>query len=197
MDIQQKWPLILYLHGAGERGHNLDQLKTVGLPKKLEGQTDFPFIVLSPQGNGEHEFWAKDEMVQSLLMLLDEVQGLYSINNKRIYLSGVSAGGNGTWEIGLRYHDRFAALVPVAGYYAFPFAVPSNICDLKETPVWAFHGAKDELVPLSAEQQLVDALRACGGNVQFTVYPDVGHDIANDTYTNSDLYTWMLSQTLK
>ncbi len=193
---QSKWPLILYLHGAGERGNNLDYLKTGGLPQKLENESNFPFLVLSPQSNGEYEFWSKDEMVKSLFVLLEEVQSHYSIDPKRIYLTGVSVGGEGTWEIGLRYPERFAALVPVMGFYGYPFEVPANICDLKDVPVWAFHGAEDETVPLDAEEGLVNALKACGGNVQFTILPNSGHDIANKVYSTPDLYTWMLSQTL-
>jgi len=197
MDTQQKWPLILFLHGSGERGNNLDFLIMGGLPKKLQAETDFPFLVISPQGNGEYEFWSKEEMVNSLFVLLDEVQAKYSVDSNRIYLTGASAGGEGTWNIGLRYPNRFAALVPVMGYYGYPFNVPANICDLKDVPIWAFHGAKDETIPLDAEEGLVNALKACGGNAQITIFPNAGHDIANEAYANSDLYTWMLSQTLK
>lgn len=196
-DPQQRWPLILYLHGSGDRGSNLDYLKTGGLPKRLEGQDDFPAIVLSPQGNGEYEFWSTDEMVQSLLSLLDEVQASYPIDPNRLYLTGVSAGGEATWEIGLRYPDLFAALAPVAGYYGYPFAVPEDICALKNVPIWAFHGAADETVPVNAEETLVQALRGCAGDVQFTVYPDAGHDIANDVYASAELYAWLFSQALK
>lgn len=194
---QQEWPLILYLHGAGERGNNLDYLKVGGLPRKLEDQTDFPFIVVSPQTDGEHEFWSETEIGNALSTLLQEIQTSYAVDAKRIYLTGVSAGGNGTWEIALRNPARFAALVPVAGYYGFPFKVPDNICDLKDVPIWAFHGAKDETVPLEAEEGLVMALKACGGDSQLTVYPAAGHDIGDQVYANSDLYTWLSSQTLK
>lgn len=196
-DAQKQWPLILFLHGSGARGNNLDHLMVEDLPKQLKAQTDFPFIVVSPQGNGDFEFWPKEEMVNSLFSLLAEIQAHFSVDPKRIYLTGSSAGGNGTWEIGLKYPDRFAALVPVMGYFGYPFTVPDNICDLKDVPIWAFHGAKDELVPLEAEEGLVNALKACGGNVQFTVYPDGAHDISGQVYTSADLYTWLLSQTLK
>jgi len=99
--------------------------------------------------------------------------------------------------IGLRHPDRFAALVPVMGYYVWPFEVPENICDLVEVPVWAFHGAKDELIPLDEEQSIVDALETCGGDVQFTVFPDAGHDLDIQRVYTSELYTWLLEQTLK
>ena len=196
-DSQKQWPLILYLHGSGSRGNNLDYLKVEGLPKKLESQTDFPFIVASPQVEDENEYWSNNEMINRLFALLGEIQANYSVDSKRIYLTGVSLGGGGTWEIGLRYPKRFAALVPVMGFYGYPFEVPANICDLKDVPIWAYHGAKDETVPLDAEEGLVNALKTCGGNTQFTIFPNAGHEIANEVYANPDLYKWMLSQTLK
>ena len=99
--------------------------------------------------------------------------------------------------IGLHHLDRFAALVPVMGYYGWPFTVPENICDLVEVPVWAFHGAKDDVIPLEAESIIVDALKACGGKVQFTVFPDAGHDLVLQRVYTPELYTWLLEQTLK
>ena len=196
-DSQQKWPLILFLHGMGCRGNNLDYLKVEGMPKKLESDENFPFVVVSPQIESQDGYWSADETTASLFTLLEEIEALYSIDPERIYLTGISLGAGGTWEIGLRYPDRFAALAPVMGYYGYPFGVPDNICELKNRPIWAFHGAKDEMVPLDAEESLVQALKACGGNIQFTIYPDGGHDIANEVYANLDLFTWMLSHTLK
>jgi predicted peptidase len=196
-DEEQKWPLILDLHGAGASGsNNLDTLIISGLPKKLQW-TDMPFIVLSPQGSGEYEVWSKEEMIRSLFVLLDEIQTKFSVDPQRIYLTGVSVGGEGVWEIGLRYPDRFAALVPVMGYYGYPFNVPDNLCDLTKVPIWAFHGDQDKVVPLEAEQSLVKALEACGGNIQLTVFPNAGHDIENEVYSNPELYKWMLSQKRK
>jgi predicted esterase len=194
-DTEQKWPLILDLHGGGGQGNdNLDSLLMGGLPQKLQKETDFPFIAVSPLGSGEYEVWSKDEMTDSLFVLLEEIQARYSVDSKRIYLTGVSVGGEGVWEIGLRYPDRFAALVPVMGYYGYPFKVPINICDLKEVPIWAFHGAEDELVPVDAEEGLVNTLKTCGGNAQVTIFPNAGHDIENEVYANPELYKWLLSQ---
>jgi predicted esterase len=196
-DSRQKWPLILFLHGMGERGNNLDYLKIGGLPKKLESEQNFPFVAVSPQIENQEGYWSSDEITASLFTLLEEIQATYSIDPERIYLTGVSLGAGGTWEIGLRYPDRFAALIPVMGYYGYPFGTPDNICDLKNVPIWAFHGAKDETVPLDAEEGLVNALKVCGGHAQITIYPNGGHNIADETYANPDLYAWMLSQTLK
>ena len=115
------------------------------------------------------------------------MQANLSIDPGRIYLTGTSLGGGGAWEIGLQYPGHYAALVPVAGYYGYPFEVPENICDLKDIPIWAFHGSKDEIVPLDAEQGLVDALKACGGNVKLTLYPDSKHEIWNQVYATPEL----------
>ena len=193
---QQEWPMIVFLHGGIPRSR-LDMLSAWSLPKKLEKQSEFPFIVVSPRVLGDYGFWAEDEKINALITLLEEIQTDLPVVPRRIYLTGDSAGGNGTWEIGLRYPDRFAALAPVSGYYDYPFTVPENICDLKDVPVWAFHGANDEIIPLDAEQQLVDALEDCGGNVQFTVYPDAGHDIEGIVYDTPELFTWLLAQKLE
>jgi len=195
-DSQQEWPMIVFLHGMVPRS-NIDKLRGIALPKILEDQGGLPFVVVSPRVLGEYEFWAEEKTINSLNTLLQEVETNLSVDPQRIYLTGESAGGYGTWTIGLRYPDRFAALAPAMGYYGWPFEVPENICDLKDVPVWAFHGAKDEIVPIDAEQRLVDALQDCGGDVQFTVYPEAGHDIEAMVYDNPDLFTWMSSQQLR
>jgi predicted peptidase len=200
-DPAQKWPLILFLHGSGTRGNNIENLMYEALPQILGFTPDFPFIVLSPQltNDSGEDYWTRETVVASLFVLLEEIQEKYSVDPERIYLTGVSIGGNGVWEIGLSYPDRFAALVPVMGFYGDTASVevPDNICDLKDVPIWAFHGAKDHIVPLWVEEDLVDALKACGGNAQITVYPDGDHDISGQAYENQDLYAWLLSQSLK
>ncbi|MFC1879342.1 prolyl oligopeptidase family serine peptidase [Chloroflexota bacterium] len=200
VEAQEKWPLILFLHGLEEGAMNsMDVLENIML-KPPENLDDFPFIIVSPQGTkeyAEYEIWSPDEIVSSVMALLDEVQSKVAVDTSRIYLTGDSAGGNGTWVIGLRHPDRFAALVSIMGYYGYPFTVPENICDLVDTPVWAFHGAEDELVELEAEQILVDALEACGGDVQFTVYPGIYHDVGHNQVYTEELFAWLLSKTLE
>lgn len=195
-DPQQKWPLILYLHGSDRRGHDLERLKDDPLIDVVGNRSNLPFIVVSPQlsGKSDQEFWRMEDPTKAVLKLLDEVQSKYAVDPQRVYLTGASNGGGGVWEIGLAFRERFAALVPVMGYYGWPWAVPENICELKEVPVWAFHGAEDEMIPLEIEQDLVDALEACGGNVRFTVYPDRGHDIDNLAYREPELFDWLLAQ---
>jgi predicted peptidase len=200
-DPQKKWPLILFLHGFGTRSKNVETLLYEALPQMLQIGNELPFIVVSPQltDDSEQDYWTREKVVDSLFTLLDEIQANYAVDPKKIYLTGVSLGGNGVWAIGLMYPKRFAALVPVMGFFGNTASVwvPDNICDLKDVPVWAFHGAQDHIVPLFAEQELVDALKACGGNVQFTVYPDGDHNISGQVYTDPDLYTWLETQSLK
>ena len=196
-DPKQLWPLILFLHGAGTRGENLNQVLYEALPQRLTFQPDFPFLVVSPQILDQDGYWTSESIVQSLFTLLDEVQADFAVDPEHIYLTGVSLGGGGVWGIGLHYPGRFAALVPVMGFYGIPFEVPPNICDLKDTPIWAFHGDQDPIVPLSAETGLVDAVQACGGDARITIYPGEHHDISGKVYSDPELYKWMLEQSTK
>lgn len=193
-DPQVKWPLIVYLHDAELRGTNPDMLKDEGLPKELETQKDFPFIVISPVGNGSWDFWSKDEMIKPVFTLLEEIQFTHSIDPKRIYLTGAGMGGNGVWVMGLQHPDYFAALAPSGGYI-YPFGIPENICDLKDVPVWAFHGGNDFMVPAKVEQDLVDALNACGGNARINIVQE--EVVPKDEYGKSELFEWLLSQSKK
>jgi pimeloyl-ACP methyl ester carboxylesterase len=196
-DPQQEWPLIVYLHGAPLRGATLELLGKESLPRRLEKEIDFPFIVVSPLGDGEYEIWAKDELIDSLFTLMEEIQTEYSIDNKRIYLTGNDMGGNGVWAIGLRNPAYFAALAPVSGYFGWPPEVPENICDLKNVPVWTFHGDRDDIIPVEAGQELVDALNACGGNSQITINQNMQIDFRIKVYVDSELFEWFLLQKLK
>ncbi len=180
----RKWPLILFLHGAGERGNNLKRVKKHGLPKIVERRPDFPFVVLSPQCPEEATWWDYRLILKALL---DEIVARYAIDKRRIYLTGLSMGGYGTWGMAMAYPKLFAAIAPICGG-----GFPEFAHLLKDVPVWAFHGAEDDVVKLEANQRMVDALRACGGNVRFTVYPGVGHDSWTQTYDNPELYEWFL-----
>ncbi|MCL4562900.1 MAG: hypothetical protein M1281_20085 [Chloroflexi bacterium] len=196
-DPQKEWPLMVYLHGAHLRGATLDLLKNEPLPRYVQEQSEFPFILVSPLGDGEFEFWAKDKMINPLFTLLDEIQSTYSIDSQRIYLTGNDMGGNGVWAISLRYPKYFAALAPISGYFGYPFEVPKNICDLKDVPTWVFHGDRDPYIPLEVAQNLVDALVACGGNAQLTVSPRMVNDVAYNVYATPELYDWLLQQERK
>ena len=179
-------PLLLYLHGGGESGQNLDLLKTCGLPKLIEEGRTFPFIVLAPQNPHPSQLFS-DEAV---FTLLEEVIKIYPVDTKRVYLTGYSRGGFAAWRMGMQRPDLFAALVPVAagGLVSYAFRA-------KEVPAWAFHGALDEVVPLTLGAEMVDALRAAGGRVKLTVFPEADHaDTLERTYQHPELYKWLTEQ---
>ncbi|MHC4462057.1 MAG: carboxylesterase family protein [Planctomycetota bacterium] len=181
---QQRWPLILFLHGAGERGGDLRKVKKHGPPKIVEKKKDFPFIVVSPQCPTD-DWWT--EKAEVLINLLDDIVMRYDVDTDRIYLTGLSMGGYGTWSLASVYPDRFAAFAPICGGGKRVMARR-----LTEVPVWAFHGAKDRVVPLKESEEMVNAVKARGGDAKLTVYPSAGHDSWTETYNNKELYDWFL-----
>lgn len=196
-DRKAKWPLVLFLHGMGECGTNLDLLKKHPLPAMLETRMDFPFIVVSPQLLSPYDGWEPELEVLNALLL--QITSTYRVDPKRVLVTGLSMGGSGTWRMAFRYPQRFAAIVPVAGFYTWDSReLPSNICDLRELPIWAFHGARDSTVKLYKDEIIVEALKACGSSVKFTVYQDAEHeDTWRKAYADPALFEWMLAQTLK
>lgn len=181
---QASWPLMLFLHGAGERGDNLEIVKKHGPPKLIAAGKDFPFIVVSPQCP-KGKWWEPIELVA----LLDEIGGKYKVDPNRIYVTGLSMGGFGSWRLAAYAPERLAAIAPICGggetYWTKEFV---------HLPVWAFHGAKDTGVPLERSQAMVDALKKNGGDPKLTVYPEAGHDSWTATYDNPEFYEWLLAQ---
>jgi predicted peptidase len=187
---RKKWPLILFLHGAAERGGRPEILKKHGIPRIVDEQPHFPFLAVSPQCP-EGSTWARH--VPTLRSLLDSVLEHYSADPDRLYLTGISMGGNGVWLLATRYPDLFAAVAPVCGYGLPSQEFPERVCVLKDIPVWVFHGSSDRIVHPSESRKLVDRLRECGSEVRFTIYPRCGHDSWTRTYEKPDLYEWFLS----
>lgn len=179
----EKWPLILFLHGAGERGDDLKLVAKHG-PPKIVKQKDMPFIVVSPQCPKD-SWWPKQNEV--LINLLDDIVSRYNGDESRIYLTGLSMGGYGSWSLGCDHPKRFAAIAPICGG-----GEPFFGRKLKNTPVWAFHGAKDNVVPLKKSEDMVKAIKKAGGDAKLTVYPQAGHDSWTETYNNPELYEWFL-----
>lgn len=190
-DKNKKWPLILFLHGMGERGEDLELVKRQGLPNIINELEYFPFILIAPQCP-TNSMWYME--IDSLFELVKHVINQYNVDTSRIYLTGLSMGGFGTWHFAEAHPKLFAAIVPVCGGTVPKIGFPERIKVLKDVPVWAFHGAKDEIVPIEMSKELVDVLRQYNGNVKFTVYPDAGHDSWTETYRNKDLYAWLLEQ---
>jgi len=181
---RQRWPLVLFLHGAGERGDDLDLLKKHGPPKLAAAGRQFPFILVAPQCPA-NQWWT----TEVLIALLDEVEEKFAVDKDRIYVTGLSMGGFGTWALAAEQPDRFAAVAPICGG-----GDPRTAPRLTRLPVWAFHGARDTVVPPARSQALVDALRAAGGNVRFTLYPDADHDAWTRTYDDPQFFAWLLQQ---
>jgi predicted peptidase len=186
-------PLILFLHGAGESGSDPALLRRQGLPLLVEERPDFPFAVLSPQSRGQ---WGVDLAAVGLLLdaVLSEPREGLCLDPERVYLTGISMGGFGAWHLGTVLPEAFAAVVPICGYGPARLGYPARVCLLAEVPVWAFHGASDPVVPARASVELVEALKACGGDALLTLYPGVGHDSWTRTYANPALYDWLLSK---
>ena len=182
---EEKWPLLLFLHGAGERGDDLELVKVHGPPKMIAEGEDFPFVVISPQCP-EGVWWS----IETLHALIIEVVETHRIDTSRIYVTGLSMGGYGSWGLAYTYPDLFAAAVPICGG-----GEPEKAPLMKEIPTWVFHGAKDEAVPLERSQEMVDALEEAGGNVRFTIYPEAGHVGAwENAYGDPELWDWLVKQ---
>lgn len=190
----EKMPLLVYLHGSSYRGVPLALLQESVFASQVAGIAEFPFVTIAPVGDGGFEFWTKEPLKTSLLTLITETVETYALDPTRVVLIGDGMGANGVWVVGLETPKTFSALVPVGGYASYPFTVPANICDLKEIPVWAFHGGMDVFVPAEVEQQLVDALSACGGKAQMTMHEDMTINILHIVYRDKELYDWLALQ---
>jgi len=186
-DKAKHWPLMLFLHGAGESGDNLARVKVHGPPKIVESKKDFPFILVSPQSPGRG--WNPD----TLKALIDDVKKNYRVDEDRVYLTGLSMGGFGTWALAAAHPEVFAAIAPICGG-----GNPRDASKIKDLPIWVFHGAKDTTVPLARSEEMVKALKDSGASeLKFTVYPEAGHDSWTESYNNPELYEWMLKHTRK
>ena len=186
----ERWPLILFLHGAGERGSDLAKVETHGPPKLIAAGKKIPAIVVSPQCPA-NEWWTADTHLLALERLLDEIVASHRVDEDRVYVTGISMGGYGTWALASLQPERFAAAVPVCGGgNALPAAR-----QLRNLPLWAFHGDADPVVPIAESQRMVDAIRRAGGTAaRITTYPGVGHDSWTQTYDDPALWEWLFAQ---
>ncbi len=188
-DPGKKWPLILFLHGAGERGENIELVKVHGIPRVVE-ERRLPFVAISPQCP-ENYWWS--DFLPVLDNLITQAIDTLSVDPRRVYLTGLSMGGFGTWHMAVEYPQRFAAIAPICGGVAWMYGVHDRIGTIAHLPTWVFHGAKDRVVPVKESRMLVRLLKKCKGNVRFTVYPEADHDSWTETYNNPALYDWFLS----
>jgi len=184
----ERWPLILFLHGRSLCGEDLNLVKNYGPPWVAEQNTNFSFVVLAPQC-AEGEDWMNKADI--LAALLDDILKKYRIDQDRVYLTGISLGGNGTWCLAYQHPEYFAAIAPLASKPTIPNNWNKKLISM---PIWAFHGEKDPIHPLKYDEAMISALRMQGGTPHFTILSDQGHYIAG-VYKNYELYDWFLTST--
>lgn len=182
-DQQEKWPLVLFLHGKGERGNDLELVKRHGPPKLVAAGHKFPFILISPQCPDDR-WW--DTFV--LNALLDDIIKRYKVDEDRVYCTGLSMGGFGTWNLAAYNRLRFAAIAPICGG-----SESMHAKYISHIPIWTFHGDQDKAVVVERTLTAVAAIEKEGGKPKLTIYPGVGHNSWEQTYNNPEFYEWLLS----
>ncbi len=179
------YPLIIFLHGSEERGNDTSLLE-VGLTKLLQTARDYPFILVAPQCPID-SWWTLE--LDALSVLIEDFLERHNIDKKRIYLTGLSMGGDGAWRLAALHPTWFAAVVPICGRDK-----SNSTKKLKKIPAWAFHGAKDDIIPVSESRKIVRSINALGGQAKLTVYPDADHNAWDKAYTTKELYKWLFAQ---
>lgn len=183
-DPNKSWPLFLFLHGIKKRGKDISLLHNYGFLKHAENSDNFPYFILAPQCPS-YTFWPA--VRQEVITLVSNVIMSYNIDKKQVYVTGFSMGGNGTWDIAIHSPELFAAAVPIAGWHEQEAAQSIHI------PVWAFHGAEDDVVPVSGSIEMINGMKQSNRDVRFTSYPGLkhGHEVMEQTYSNPELYEWL------
>ncbi len=187
-DTIKKWPLIIYLHGGSSRGTDLKKLYSNGIPDQIYRGREFPFVIVAPQCP-EHIRWSTDNW---FVRFYKGVTAKYRIDTNRVYLTGVSLGGSGTWYLAIKYSDKFAAIAPLAGFTSHMDYIDKNIDKLIDMPIWAFHGKIDNVVPFEETERIVKKLEGKNKDLKYSIESDVGHWIDRLVYPNQDLYEWFL-----
>jgi predicted peptidase len=193
---KKAYPLILFLHGAGERGDDgqlpaMQGIANGGIKFKNNEKT-FPFVVVFPQCKVKGKWKAGGPDANRALAILDEVQKSYKIDDKRLYLTGLSMGGYGTWSLAAAHPDKWAAIAPICGG-----GDTSTAEKIKHIPCWCFHGDQDGAVKVKLSRDMIDALKKVGGNPRYTELPYVGHNSWDCAYVTPELYSWFLKQSTK
>ena len=203
----RRWPLVLFLHGQGESGTDGWRQLLQGLPPALFAAPErWPGIVLLPQKPDPEREWESYE--KALLALVDRARRTYAIDPERVVLTGLSQGGHGSWVLGARHPELWVAVAPVCGYVAArrrdaagrisPDAFGGTAAELAKplasTPVWAFHGAIDDVVPVAETETMIAALRDAGGAPRVTIVPEVGHGVWSRAYEDPEFAAWLFAQ---
>jgi predicted peptidase len=186
----QHWPLVLFLHGRGESDGPLSVVKKWGLPYFIDHGVNYPYIIASPQCPPSPKAWNKPDEQALLVALLDHLDNTFKVDDDRVYLTGLSMGGYGSWRLAADHPDRFAAVVPICGG-----GDPKDAEKLKNLPIWAWHGLADPTVPVKRSIEMVDAIKAAGGTtVRLTTLEGIGHASWQAAYASPDLYKWLDDQ---
>ncbi len=201
----KQYPLVLFLHGAGERGNdNSSQLQY--LPTWLAGaawRQQFPCFVIAPQCRAEHRWsafnWSDKKSsplaaepttdLAAAIAALEKVSASEPVDPDRVYLTGLSMGGYGSWELAARMPERFAAVSPICGG-----GDEAQAKKLTSLPIWCFHGGADQVVPVARSRAMIAAIEAAGGKPKYTEFPGVGHDSWTPAYRDSGLLEWLFAQ---
>jgi predicted peptidase len=207
---EKSWPVIFFLHGAGERGADGERQTDIGLPARLREMKDFPAVVVMPQCSPS-TWWGDPQMEAQAFAALEKSMKEFNGDPERVYLTGLSMGGYGAWAFAYKYPEKFAALVPVCGGVVASrrFITPppwhplskspddpygETASHLTKIPIWAFHGEADPRVPVTESRKLTEAIKGRGGNVRYTEYPGVAHNSWDRAYWEAELIPWLLSQ---
>jgi pimeloyl-ACP methyl ester carboxylesterase len=188
LDTTKSWPLIIYLHGGSHRGTDLHKLYTYGIPDQIYRGREFPFIIVSPQCP-KYIWWSSDNWFENFY---DEIITKYRVDTNRVYLTGVSLGGSGTWYLAAKFPEKFAAIAPICGATSHIDFIDNNINRLAEIPIWAFHGRIDNMAPFEETERIIDRLKGKNKNLKFTVENNIGHWIQWLVYPGQELYDWFL-----
>jgi predicted peptidase len=188
-NTSSKKPLIVFLHGSGEKGTDTEKLKANG-PLKYVKNHAIDAYILAPQCR-QNEFWNEESVYQLVQKIVSE----NNIDANRIYLTGLSLGGFGTLKLGMAHPEMFAALVPVCGF--FDRNDREKICNIKNVPTRIYHGLLDDVVSPDYAAELYKRLRACHAKAELTIFESANHNSWDQVYDNPEIYDWMLSQSKK
>lgn len=181
----KKYPVILFLHGAGTRGDDPQVLANNPYFKITAEYDNFPFISIAPQTPANTTWF---DFIPTLKRLVASIHKRDDVDTERVYAMGASMGGYATWQIAMSIPEAFAAIVPICGGGMY-----WNAGRLKNVPAWAFHGGKDSVVLCTESEKMVNKVNGCGGSAKLTIYPENAHDAWTDTYKNPEVFEWLLT----
>ena len=186
-EVFSSLPLVLFLHGVGERGNNLSLVKKHGIPKRIEKGDSFPFICIAPQCPKDG-YWNRPDIINALFALVNKVKKDFSLKSNKVYGTGLSMGGLGVLEMAIQDPSFFSAIIPVCGG-----ANLDQIDRIRSLPIWLFHGDRDMVHPVENSINIYQKLQSKNTNIHLTVYGNTGHDSWTMTYDNDEIYNWLFN----